>query len=312
MNSTYTPTPINPLSSPLTTNYGATGAQPGSNFLSRLFQTTPYPVMILISVLVLVLVIVFIVFKVKANSLASVDLLTNPIVPGNPLGGEFNIAPAGKLPNTNNGNQYSYSVWLFVDNVSITEDHKTVLYRGNSQSYANGTFFVYMDAKTNSLYASVRTNGALDETNTNVEPTLNDIKKNKYFLQSLIDYIPLQRWVNVTYTVNDTVLSTFMDGDLYSVTSIYELPVKADGSRPLISKQQGDVNISGKAGKEGFNGYIGNSKYYNFALTVTEAQVVYKKGPYKLSWLSYLGLTNVGVRSPIYTIHSDTALQAGA
>jgi hypothetical protein len=284
--------------------FGANPQPANQGRFSALLSSAPYPLMVLVSIIVLVIVIVFIVVRVKKGTLLNTDLLAQPLMLANPEGGDFYSTPAAKLPRTLNGNQFSFSLWLFLDSISITDDHKIVLYRGNSQSYANGTFFVYMDAKTNSLYASLRSNGALDE-GTNGEPKLGDIKNNKYFLQSTVDYIPLQRWVNVTYTIQDTVFSTFVDGDLYSVSSIYELPIKPDGSRPLIAQQQGDVLLGGKTGKQGFNGYIGNSKFYNFALNISEAQVVYKKGPYKASWLSYLGLSNVGLRSPIYKITAE-------
>lgn len=283
-------------------------AQPAlKNRFMSLMQGAPYPLMVIVAIIVLTAVIVFIIIKYKQGSLKSTPLLKQQIILANAKGGDFTICPAGTLPSATNGSEFSYSLWVYVDNISITQDHKNVVYRGNSQNFANGTFFVYMDAKTNSLYASVRTNGALDESTLPQPPSLNDVKNNKYFLQSAIDYIPLQRWVNISYTVKDTTLSTFLDGDLYSVTSIYELPTKTDGSRPLISTQSGDIMVGGKIGKEGFNGYIGNCLYYNFAMTIAESKVVYNKGPYQATWLSYLGFSNVGLRSPIYTIGADSA-----
>lgn len=282
-------------------------AIPTSSFskkISDFASGTPYPLMILVSLIVLTAVIVFIIIKVKKGSLKSVALLSTPVILANSKGGDFYVSPAAKLPSTNNGNECTYSIWLFVDNVTITNDHKIVLYRGNSETYANGSFFVYMDAKTNTLYSSMRTNGALTD-DTTANPILSNIQKNKYFLQSKIDYIPLQRWVNVTYSLKDTVLSTFLDGDLYSVTSIYEMPLKPDGSRPLPSKQSGDVMIGGSASKPGFSGYIGDSKFYNFSATLAEAKVVYNQGPYKKTWLSYIGLSNVAFRNPVYKISTN-------
>jgi hypothetical protein len=282
----------------------ATAAAP-SAFGQRtklLLSSTPLPLLIAIVIIIIIAVVVFLIMKYKKGALKSVDLLGAPVVIANPLAGEHQISPAGKLPASQNGTENTYSLWLFIDSVSITNNHKIVLYRGNPQSYSNGQFFVYMDSKTNKLYASVRTNGVTDETSSSNEPSLEDIRINKYFMQSVIDYIPLQRWVNIAYTVKDTVFSTYLDGELYSVTSIYEMAVKPDGSRPLPIKPTGDILIAGKAGKEGFNGYIGSGKYLNFAITVTEAKVLYNQGPYKKSWLSYLGLGNVGLRSPVYKI----------
>lgn len=279
--------------------------------MTGFFRGTPYPVLVLIAIITIVAVIVFIIIRVQRGSLKTVKM-NDKVILANPLAGNFQVMPAGKLPATTNGSECTYSVWIFVDNVAMTNDHKIVMYRGNSTTYANGVFYVYMDAKTNKLYASVRTNGALSEASGNQEPRLSDINKNKYFLQSTIDYIPLQRWVNVTYTAKDTVLSTFLDGELYSVTSIYEMPAKPDGSRPLPTKHEGDVMMGGTGLKEGFNGYIGTSSYYNFAATVQEVKIIYNSGPYSRSWLSWLGVNNIGVRNPVYRISADTVVSKQA
>jgi hypothetical protein len=229
--------------------------------------------------------------------------LKNSVIKANTNGGEFRISPAADLPYSQ-GIEYSYSIWLFVDNITNTDTHKIVLYRGNSQSYANGYFFVYMDKDNNKLYASVRTTGVEDDSPSSAEPQLEDIRRNKYFLQSEIDYIPLQRWVNVTYTLRETVFSTYLDGELYSVASIYEMPVKPNGTRVIPQKPKGDVMIGGTATKPGFTGYLGNNQYCNFALTMKETKVVYRRGPYTKSFLSYLGLGNVGIRTPVYKIEA--------
>ena len=281
--------------------------QPTTSRMASFVAAAPYPLMVAVTVIVITAVIVYIILKYRQGSLQSKQLLPQQIIVANGKGGDFVSYPAGSLPTATNGTEFGYSLWLYVDNVSITTDHKNVLYRGNSSTFANGTFFVYMDATTNALYASVRTSGVADES-AGSSPMLNDIKNNKYFLQSTIDYIPLQRWVCVSYTVKDTTLSTFMDGDLYSVTSIYDLPVKPDGSRALVSKQAGDVMMGGKIGNDSFNGYLGNCLYYNFALTINEEKVVYRKGPYQATWLSYFGFNNVGLRSPVYRINSGTKI----
>lgn len=297
------------MSSPgiFSTNQPRPAAGTSSSRLAALMQSTPYPLMILTAIVVLVMVIVFIVMRVKKGSMSSVNLLTSQVVLANPMSGGFNAIPGAVLPNAANGTEFSYSMWLFVENISITDDHKIVMFRGNSSSFANGSFFVYVDAKTNALHTSVRTNGAIDETSTSQTPTLTDIQHNKYFLRSTVEYVPLQRWVNVSISVKDAVMTSYLDGELYSVTSIYEMPMKVDGTRPLVAKQAGDVMVGGKTGNEGFNGYIGNCKYYNYAISVPEAHSIYEKGPYKTSWLSYLGLDNVGVRSPVYLISATNS-----
>jgi hypothetical protein len=272
---------------------------------SGMFQSTPYPLMIVVSIIVIVAAILFIVLRLRRGAYKSVDLLKKSIVNSNPDNNEHYVSPAAKLPLGINGNDFSVSMWLYVDNLTITNDHKIILYRGNPTTYTNGRFFVYMDSRTNTVYASVRTSGAQEESSSQREPSLTDIRGNKYFLQSTIDYVPLQRWVHLLYTVKDTTMSTYVDGDLYSVTSIYELPTTAFGSRPLPVRQQGDYMVGGKIGKQGFNGYIGNPTYFNFAVALNDVKLVYKKGPYKSSWLKFVGMGNVGFRNPVYKITGE-------
>jgi hypothetical protein len=268
--------------------------------LSNLSTNMPLPIMVLTTTIVLIMVILFIVVRMKRGTLKSVSILKDSVVLANPMAGDYMISPGAKLPASNNGHEYTYSIWLFIDNLNITRTHKPVMYRGSSASWSDGCFYVFMDAKTNQLYAASRTNGAVDAANK--EPTLEGIKNNPFFMRSTIDYVPLQRWVHVAYSIKDTTMSTFVDGELYSVTSVHELKARPDGSRPLPVQHKGDIMIAGKADKEGFNGYIGNGTYYNFAATMKEVRQIYNKGPYVSTWMSYFGL---GVRSPIYRISSN-------
>jgi hypothetical protein len=268
-------------------------------------SVAPLPVFIVVTIVLIVSVALFIFMRYKKGSLESTELLKSSIVLAHSETSEHNISPAGGLPLKSNGNEFSISFWVFIEEMSLTNTHKIVLYRGNSKSYNNGYFFVYLDAKNNRMYGSFRTNGVIDDAPGAQETSLESIQGHKYFLQSVIDYVPLERWVHIAYTIKETVLSTYLDGELYSVTSVYELPVKPDGSRPIPMRPAGDIMISGKNGKIGFTGYIGSPRYFNFALTAPEAKVVYNRGPYKKTLLSYIGMGNMGFRTPIYKITSE-------
>ena len=52
-------------------------------------------------------------------------------------------------------------------------------------------------------------------------------------------------------------------------------------------------------------GYISKMKFFNYALTVDHAKMVYKTGPVHQSILAKLGLPLYGVRNPFYRIDSD-------
>jgi hypothetical protein len=45
---------------------------------------------------------------------------------------------------------------------------------------------------------------------------------NKHIIMP-IDYVPLQRWVHVLFTVDNKLVTVYMDGEIYSVKSVDEL-----------------------------------------------------------------------------------------
>lgn len=267
--------------------------------------TSSVPVLVFITLLVITGVIIFLIYKVRQYSLKTVDLMRVPVINANPMSGEHHTFLGGRLPELRNGGEYTFSLWLYMENVTITSDYKIVLYQGNASGYVNGSTFVYMDPNTNRLYITLRTNGNPEVVDRDGRVMLQQIKDNPNLMQATIDYVPMQRWVHVMFSVRDAVMYLYLDGELYSVNSVYDLPTRADGSRPMITKPIGDVFIGGKADREGVNGYLARAQFMNFAATLQQAKAVYNEGPYKRSLLSYVGIDNVNIRSPFYFTDPD-------
>ena len=275
------------------------GVQKATDFVSSSMY-----ILIFVSLIVLVAVIIYIVIRVRRFAMKSVPLTLEPVINANPMGGEAVRTPAGALPERVSGNDSSVALWLYVDNISdkVNGDHKVILYQGNPESYENGSFFVYMDGNTNKLYVSMRTSG-VDESKlskTDNKVTLADVHTNKSFLTTGIDYVPIQRWVHILITVKDATLTVFLDGELYSLATIYDLPLRIGDVRPVIVKGTGDIMVGGKSGAIGITGFIARAEFFNYALTLKQAKTKYEEGPYKSTILGYLGMPSVGVRSPLY------------
>jgi hypothetical protein len=92
-----------------------------------------------------------------------------------------------------------------------------------------------------------------------------------------------------------------MDGDLYSVVTINDMDKKVSDLKPMVMGTNGDLLI----GDMLYNtpGYISLSKFYNYAMTQKDIMDAYKQGPVQKSWLSYIGLGQYGVRSPLYEVN---------
>lgn len=289
------------------------GVQKATDFVSSSIY-----ILVFVSVVALVIAIIYIVMRVRRFALKSVTLTLDPVINANPMGGEFVRTPGGALPELAQGNEFTISMWVFVDNITdkLDNDHKIVMYQGNPESYENGGFFIYVDGNTNKMYFSVKTSGA-DTTKygrgNNAALKLAAIQTNKSFITTAIDYVPIQRWVHVMMTVKDATLTVFMDGELYSIATIYDMPMRAGDVRPVIMKPTGDIMVGGKAGAIGVTGYISRAEFYNYSLTLKQAKMTYEEGPYKSSFLKYFGFPNVNFRSPVTFSDSATATaQSGA
>lgn len=285
------------------------GVQKATDFVSSSIY-----LLVFLSVIALVAAIIYIVIRIRRFALKSVNLTSEAVINANPMGGEFVRASAGGLPELVQGNEFTVSFWMFVDNITdkLDKDHKIVMYQGNPESYDNGGYFIYMDGNTNKMYFSIRTSG-VDTSKfakaTGSSTSLAAIEDNKSFLTTTIDFIPIQRWVHVLMTVKDATMTVFMDGELYSIATVYDMPLRAGDVRPVIIKPTGDIMVGGKSGAIGVTGYIARAEFFNYALTLKQTKIRYEEGPYKMSFMRYFGFPNVNFRWPVYFGDSATATQ---
>ena len=298
-------------------NYLSSGSSYSSNssgFGSRMLRSVQsvsdrvgatIPVFVLLTLLIITGIIIFLVYKIRGYRFKTVDLMRVPVLNANPMAGEHMTFLGSGIPSLKNGSEFAFSFWIYVESITITSDYKILMYQGNASSYVNGSTYVYMDPNTNKLYITVRTNGKPETPDVNNKVNLQQINDNDGLMQASIEYVPLQRWIHVLFAVRDAVMYVYLDGELYSVQSTYDMPLRADGSRAMITKPIGDVFIGGKAGREGINGYIGRAQFMNYAVSLKQAKEIYGEGPYKQNFLSYLGIKNVGFRSPFFYTDPD-------
>ena len=246
-------TPISPLPSPTMTI-------PSMPSLNKLVSSsnTGKIVMAVFLMFVIIYVVVFI-FKLYNNtSLKTTTLLKKPIsIPF----AKTNITKDIKISNNVNGNQYSVSVWIYVDEIAPTGNDKFILGRGREYSYSPE---LYLD-KTNALCVDV---GEAE------------VLKSKNF--------PTNRWVNVVIVVDETLAQLFIDGQFK----------EAKVSSSVYRASNGNVEIGKVGGKERLDGYFSKLQIFNYALTIDHTQIVYKAGPLHKSILSMIGIPMYGLRNP--------------
>jgi hypothetical protein len=118
-----------------------------------------------------------------------------------------------------------------------------------------------------------------------------------------IDYVPLQRWVNIVCVMDNDFITLYMDGEIYNVANL--LDATSSGQNKIISSTTGDMHVGQLSPTSpGFDGYISKVQFFNYALTIDHARVIYNAGPVGKTILSAVGLPLYGIRNPFYKVDS--------
>jgi hypothetical protein len=263
-------------------------------------------VFVVITLLLIASVIGFTAYRLIRRDLSSYYLVPDArklFEENNPL-----RIDSAKLPTTVNGQEYTFSFWLYLSDFKPTSAHKLVFVRGARQTNGplGGNPLVFMDASTNKLYIALSTN-RLSLTSGSL-PTLEQISRRApeakdTYVTAVVEYVPLQRWVNVAFVVKDRLLTVYVDGDMYTVESVADDVDLTSGARPILSTTQGDV-VVGSMGSDtaAVAGYIGKLQFFNYGLTANDLRNVYHSGPRGSAVLSSLGMSEYALRTPIYRV----------
>lgn len=303
-------------------------------------------IIIMIAVFLLfIAVILYIMFRLKGSKLLLKELVSDPVKLDEISSAK--IIESSEIPKPVVGVEYGYSFWIYVDSTAYTPittgttpQDKLIFFRSGDTNVNSANTLVFMDGVSNSLYIALQTGGAtLTDTNNVVyNSNLYNIRKMNYFLNNnlllnkstdpdtaainkyiilTIDYVPLQRWVHVSFVIDNNIVTIYLDGEIYSVKSLSEFkamrtPEVDSSNKPIpltLTFNTPDGNIYYGKNTNLTNGgnppssYFSKLVFYNYAVSSSEIRKIYSKGPLSKSFMSSLGL-NYGVRSPIYKLDS--------
>ena len=277
------------------------------NLFTETSKQTGVIILVSIVLLVLLIVVIYIISIVKKSQQAKTNIQSTPIALDNKQLVPITV-DASKLTSISKGQEFSLSFWIYLsDSFDATSNYKLVLQRGNS-SAVYGTFdnltnpLVFIDKNTNRLFIALSTNNVQSSLLTfdDIMSKSADGSYNSGFLIGYVDYVSLQRWVNIILVVNDSSLMIFLDGDLYSIVSVADLVTDDSQARPIINGSKGDLVIGDN--KNPVKGYLSNVEFYGYAVGQNDIKTIYKNGPTTSSFLSLLGLGRYGVRNPVYSL----------
>jgi hypothetical protein len=158
--------------------------------------------------------------------------------------------------NATDGIEFTWNVWLFINNLNNSGNSGTfkhIFSKGNSDLQENGLIYpnnapgLYIAPNTNALVLLMNTFNVINE-----EITIPDI--------------PINKWVNVIIRCQNTTLDVYINGTIARSITLVGVP----------KQNYGDVYV---AMNGGFDGYISNLWYYNYALGTAAIQTIASNGP---------------------------------
>jgi hypothetical protein len=153
-----------------------------------------------------------------------------------------------KLPPSEGGTNYGYSVWFYLSDWNFRAgETKSLLLRGDDS--ADSSLKIDLAAYENNIVISV--------------PYMEGTDPHTCIVRNF----PLQKWVNLIVTLNGRTLDVYIDGKLIR-TCILPKPAIIHADQPLHITPGG-----------GFAGWTSNIGYYQYALAPVGAYNIYKEGP---------------------------------
>ena len=214
---------------------------------------------ILKTVLIVLAVLVVLYLLVSFFSGSSMRLTT--IQPAN----EHQKILASTLPNNNNTSNYTYSMWMYVDDWNYRFGEKKVVL-GRYDQDKNPSPSVTLGAMNNDIIIKVA-----------CYPTKSDgtSSNNAIIHQCNIENFPLQSWVNLIISLYGRTLDVYIDGKLVRTCPL-----------PGVAKVNPKANLQ-VTPHGGFHGYTAAFEYWDDATNPQQAYNIYKNG-FGSSWLGDL------------------------
>lgn len=178
--------------------------------------------------------------------------------------------------NKNNSSNYTYSIWLYVNDWNYKYGQKKVVFE-RIDTLGNPMPSMELDSFENNLIINIscyNSGSASDSSgsSTGASPvtasggTITPVTNNKKIQKCKIRNIPIQRWTNVIISTYGRTLDVYLDGKLVRTCIL-------DGVPDTNPKLDTSVTPNG-----GFSGYTSSLTFKNTSSNPSQAYSIYKKG----------------------------------
>lgn len=232
------------------------------------------------------LLVIFVFIILLQVALFFLNLLLSPsnnprlidgMVPGNQMmvlpqdPSKKNAKTIYRSANAPDGLEFTWSIWLFINDLGNENPrYKHIFHKGNDSTADNGLNFpnnspgLYLSPNTNELTLIMNTFNVINE-------------------EIIIDDVPINKWVNVIIRCSNVDLDVYINGTIARSMKLSGVP----------KQNYGDVFVGMNGG---FNGYVSNLWYYNYALGTAEIQRLVRGGPNT----NMVGSSSMNMKNPDY------------
>jgi hypothetical protein len=171
---------------------------------------------------------------------------------------QTNSKPILRSINKSRGIEFTWSVWIFIDNLDENSDqYKHIFHKGNDKmNYTNAPIGLNEPNNGPGLYITPNKNDLLVIMNT----------FEKIDEKITVQDIPLNKWVNIIIRCENKTVDVYINGRISNRHKSTGVPFQ----------NYGDVYV---ALNGGFPGYISNLWYWNKSLNTSDIQSLVNSGP---------------------------------
>jgi hypothetical protein len=239
--------------------------------MDQVSNSTASMVMKVVFVIVMLVVLYYLYQFLFSSSGLEGQILLNTVSPASP-DKPYTYDADVNLPVMLTGGEYSVNTWIYINDYSVNRgQNKHVLNIGGS-SYSS--LVLFLGPYNNSLSVRVKTddsaNGELS--NASLTSLFTTMQTGSTLLDTNtpcdIPVVELQKWIQVTVTLNNKTCDVYIDGKL-ARSCILPSFFRADKVNPKMSL----------CNYKGFGGFITNTSAYNYSLNPEQIWRLYMSGP---------------------------------
>lgn len=231
-----------------------------SNGIISSFKKTSTLTKIIIVIVILVVIFIIVYYIIYAIRKNNEENTYKPIIVGTPIDA-WQTRPGVSVPDPPEGMNYSYSSWVYVRDWNYKFGKwKNLLWKGNQTDRHSPSIWFY--PLKNSIKVVTSTTGTNSVESCDVHN------------------FPLQKWVNITYVLNNRTVDLYINGKLERSCVLQGIPVNNSNDKVVITYGNG------------FYGKVGKTQYFAYALSPQDIASIYSQGPLGSSTLNFSSYNN--------------------